>query len=605
MATDKDRKDTEEVIQQFKLAYDAVVPHWQRMQRLQASYENIIDLNNWPTMSEIPIPLMFMTVEQALPYVVDYLFPDQRFIELTPRSSAVDRQSVENAETALHYTLMRKMQLKKVGLKTLKDCYKLGVGYGMVEPKIITPPVAITNKAFFGGRRVASMRQMALGEPVLVESYRYLSPGQVVPMPDGDSPDNVSGYFILDVYSEDDFRDMYTQSKAAYKKLVYKGDVEKIIEEAKGRNFHSNLQCGDFMAILGGKDLTMTNSGQETGSVQVPVLKFYSKHRCVWIANGTTKIYEVKDKYQTLKGPLVKASAWPDGDRWFPMSITEASEKLSYGVNVFFNAMMDLTTKHLNPQRVVNDRAVLDSRKLSRDPFADIHSTGDAREAVAFLQMPPIPQQLFGMGDMLQNWHAQANAQPMALNGQGSPGLVRSGANAFESLLQNPIGREKLAAAVLEMGWLNDVVERTIILMQLMVPDSGERIVTSSFDSQTGDRMFIEKTITPDDLRQVYDFEINLRAKLRNSVAEFGNRAALFDRLVQYPQYVDIKGAFEYLAGDDYVKRRVLLPDDVIRQNQQAEQMMTMQERAAGVAKATEGGPPTSLGQQAAAGAAQ
>jgi hypothetical protein len=596
-----DTTDLEDILQQFKLAYDAVVPHWQRMQRLQASYENMIDLATWPTMSEIPVPLMFMTVEQALPYAMDYLFPDNKFVELTPRDSGVPRSAVENAESALHYTLLRKMQLKKTGFKTIKDCYKLGVGYGLVEPRIVTPPVAMTNRAMYQGRVMARKRQMALGEPVLMESYRYISPGQVVPMPDGADPESVSGYFILEVYNEHDFRKMYKQSKTVYGKSVYKGDPDKIVKEAEAKNFHSNLQMADFMAILGGIDLLKTNNGQKTGCVQVPVLKFYTKNRCVWIANGTTKMYEVKDKYQTLRGPLVKASAWPDGDRWFPMSITEASEKLSYGVNVFFNAMMDLTTKHLNPQRVINDRAVLDGRKLSRDPFADIHATTDAREAVSYLTPPPMPQQLFSMGDMLQNWHAQTNAQPLALNGQGSAGLVRGGINAFESLLQNPIGREKLASSLLELGWLNDVVERTIILMQIMAPDAGQKIVNTEYDPMTNDRVFVEKTITQEDLRQVYDFDINLRAKLRNSIAEFGNRAALFDRLMQYPQYVDVKGALEYLANDDSLRRKVLLPDEVIRQNQQTEQQLTIQERAMGIQKAA--GEQTSLGEQAAAGA--
>jgi len=599
MPIDKDTRDLEEIIQQFKVAYDAVLPHWQRMERLQASYENIIDLNTWPTMSEIPIPLMFITVEQALPYAMDYLFPDNKFIELTPRDVTVERERVETAEAALHYTLLRKMQIKKHGFKTIKDCFKLGVGYGVIEPKIITPPRSFANRAIMDGQVMARSRQMTLGEPIAVESYRYISPGQVVPMPDGDTPDSVSGYFILDVYNEYDFRQMYQQSRSAFGKNLYRGDVEKIIEEARFKNFHSNIQTADFMAVLGGRNILVTNQGLDTGCVQVPVLKMYTKNRCVWIANGTTKIYEVKDKYQTLKGPLVKASACPDGDRWFPMSITEASEKLSYGVNVFFNAMMDLMTRHLNPQRVVNDRSVLDARKLTRDPFADIHSTGPANEAVQYLNLPPIPQQLFSMGDMLQNWHAQANAQPLALNGQGSPGLVRGGINAFESLLQNPIGREKLASTILEMGWLNDVVERTIILMQIMAPEGGQRIVERDFDRATGDRIFVEKTITPDDLRQVYDFEVNLRAKMRNSNAEFGNRVALFDRLMNFPQYVDVKGALEYLANDDFLKRKVLLPDETIRQNQQAQQQMAMQAQAQQQAEGGAAGIGTSPGQQA------
>ena len=575
------KRTVNEIMELYRWAYMEAIPAFKRMERYMAAYDNIIEAAAWPTLSEIPIPTMFVMVEQALPFTLEYLYPDTKMFSLIP-NRPVEMDTVSAVERLLHHTLCKTMNIRATQEPTIRDVYKLGLGYGIVEPKVVYPQEEYIAQVWEGGQKMAERKFLGSGEPTLVENYRYISAGQVIPLPGKSEVDTADGHFIIEIFTETEVHRLYDQ----YPEKL-KASADEIINEARRERFDSRLDLASFLAKLGGRDMRMRPQQRQYMPL-IPVMKFYEPDGEYWIANGRTVIYEKHSPHSNMRSGLIKASAWPDGNRWFPVGISEAAERLHYGINVYFNAMMDLFTDHWHPQRIINRKLIPDD--APRDPYADIQSYGEPEKSVGYVQRPQINSAVFTIGELLQKFHAQATGQPDALNGAGSPGMVRSGANSFESLMQMPLGREKIAAAHLETGMLEQTIQKTIILAQALVDKSGKRFPVEQWDEQMKKRYFAHETVSQDDLNNVWTFELNLREKLRSAAADFANKAGKYDRAMKTPQYFDIRELANFLFDDDRTVQRVMLPAAVVQQRQEQEQKMQMMERAAAVRKSGEGG---------------
>jgi hypothetical protein len=335
----------------------------------------------------------------------------------------------------------------------------------------------------------------------------------------------------------------------------------------------------------------------------IPVLRCYSDRHQVWIANGTDKIWECKDKYQTLMSDLVKWSAWPDGLNWFPMSIAEASESLNMGVNIWYNGLVDLSMYLMNPSRIVNTRMMDNPNSIPRGPRADLKVNGDVRQAAAYMNLPEFPGQLFQMGDILQRFQGQTSANPSFLNGV-SPGFVRGGSNALEMLLQSSNGRQYLAACILKTGGLLPAIEKTLIKKQLLVSEEGERFIRPAYDAATGKKLYEASTVTQADMRRIFKVKLNLPFKGGNQMAAEQKKMAFFDRARQDAELFDKRALYSEVFGDDDMVRRTMLPEEVVaeRQNRMAEARMATAEAGAEEA-APAGEVPMSVPEQALSGA--
>jgi len=494
------------------------------------------------------------------------------------------------------------MDVENNALMSIKDCYKFAVGYGLVDTMYITPPTRTTNQLVQGERVIESTSQLTLGNPVQVLTYRYIPTVCVVPMPDGANVDGInkaSGHFVLDLKTESEFCQLY-DAKGADGNPIMKGDMEQIIIDAKSLNFHTKMMPIEIIHELAGLDLFATNNGQKEMPVIIPILRAYFDNHHVWIANGSDIIYEQKNKYQTLMSDLIKWSAWPDGLRWFPMGITEASKNLSWGINIWYNGLVDLAMYHLNPTRMINSKLVDDPRNIERGPRSDIVVNGNVKDAVGYMDLPQFPQDLFGMGDILRTFHGNTNAQVNSVR-EGQVGLVRGGSNALETLLASSTGRQAMAATIMKTGALKPLVEKTLIKKQLLIDKNGDKFVEQAFDQSTGDPYFVEKTVTQEDMRQVFRVEIDLPAARLNSSADFAERAGYFDRAKQDPELFDKRALYEELSGDESLVRRTMLPEEIVKVNQTRIAEANLRAREAGGGQA---GTETSQGAQALAGAA-
>ena len=568
----------------YRIAYEFCAPHWVRAQRLLNTYENIIDKRNWPTFSEIPIPLFFMTVEQALPFQMDYLFPDEPFIELTPKSPDIDYERVRNVEGLLEDIIKHNMRLKYKGLPTIKDALKMGGGYGYVEAVSTTPVSQVLKQATIDGIPVVTSYDMEAGNRQMTVDYRYLSMGQVLPIGDGHDIDSTSVVFMVDFINENALREMYERdAELPEDQRVMRGNVDEIVRKARTGKLDANLMPSyAIIARLAGKQMVQAdrqNKSLKNVPAIIPVVKAFYDREHYWLANGEDLIFQYESDYQ-LKKPIVYAKPWPDSDKFFTTGIPGITEDLNMGVNVFYNAVMDIMQGYLHPTRIINTELLQNPNNIpEHEPYGVIRVYGDPGKVVSYPEPPPLPGGMMGLGDIMQDFFFQATGQPRAMQGNASAGVVRGGLGAFESLLQTPLGREKLVGAILEMGWLDEVVGRVISLSQSLIGDSGASFMQRNMD-EGKNVTYNEIEVTQRDLRQSYDFKINLRAKMRNSLSELGMRQALYDRLRQDPT-VSKDSLREYLIGDRALARRLKATPAEVEQN--LEQMRMQMEAESNV----------------------
>jgi len=589
----------EELMRTFEDAYTDSIDDFVRMQEFQDMYDNQPSATDWPTMSKMPIPLAFSMVEKALPAALDYLFPKEKFIRLNPLEKGADIESLRKAEQALEHTVLNRVKLKSHCLPTIKDCFKLGLGYGLVDQVVVTPPASVINQVFSGEREIASERTMTVGKPIVSPVFRYVSPGQVVVVKDGsdfNGINRVSAAFFVDFYNESDFRALFTDENRDGPAGVLSGTPEKYIEDARNLLFDSRIATSGIIATLGGQDVKLSSNKSESFPITIPVVKCYEHNRHTWIANGVDVIYEAEDKFNTLRCPLVKCSAWPDANRWYPMSSVEAAQSLSIGVNVWMNSMFDMMTHYVKPIRMY-DTNMTNGRSPEAGPNGSIPVDGPIKDAVGYMQPPPAPSQIFNFGDLLQQMHGSSTGQESFMQSPQA-GLLRSGPGAFESLLQSQNSREHLANAILETDFLRSAVEQILVLMQSSITEDGDVMLQREWNAEERMEDIKEIRVTPDDLVHAYDVELDLDQKHRNSAIDFQTRLQIFNALKGSP-YVDQYELHEEFIGDSRKSSRLVLSKAKVAEIQEKDLASREAQGNLGVAEGE-----STQGEQAAQGAA-
>ena len=235
-------KDVQKYMDIFSFCYKKSESDFTRLKSLQQSYDNTVLDTAWPTTSKIPIAAFYDAVEKALPVALEYLSLGKP--TLMPLDAGVTMEQVRKSETALNNLVTYRMKLYRNSVATLKDTFKCGVGFGIIEPFFVTPPSSFKiTEIEEGGELGRSTRVMELGAPKKSLRFRYLNPGQVVVMPDGNDFNGnnpVSISFLLDIYSESQVNDMYKHDVGDGEKPNLLGNAATIIEETRSQGFTSD-----------------------------------------------------------------------------------------------------------------------------------------------------------------------------------------------------------------------------------------------------------------------------------------------------------------------------------------------------------------------------
>jgi hypothetical protein len=527
---DSTQKDFAEFLQGILSdSYEHAWNHFQRKDLIQRMFDGDIDPNEFGTMSEMYIPILRSAVKKMLPDIVQYVFPSSNFTSLVPLQE-MPYQKVRDFEKALDHVMQHKMQVRKHSIPILQDGLKFGAGYGIVENAMVSTEESGVFSVMEKGRFVSKERGMRLSStPTLMPRLRYLNYECVIPYPDGSNPDNTSCTMVVDYYREDEFRDLYRAQEQSNER-VYMGDPEKIIEETEKLEIGggSYPHFWNLMVLAGETTLSMQskyrkihematkrNTKNRKAPLLIPVVKYFFKREHVWVANGRTIIFHDKDSYETLRCPVVKASPDLDSDNWFALSDVAASRDMAYGVNAYNNAMMDLLGQYLRPM-IVYDQSRYGGTETPRyEPWGVIPMNGKINDAFSISNPAPIAPGMLDIGQIMKQNYDDINNNP--LNGQATPGLVRGGSHAFESLLQTTDGPKELTGMIYDMGFVEPLIKQVMIHMQTMPQDTFEYI-------ELKDRMYVNNRISLNDVR-AHGGDADVRSGVRQQPAHPPDRS--------------------------------------------------------------------------------
>lgn len=595
----------------LEFSYRRYKPTIDRLQSLTNAYENVLNAALFPTISKMAVPDHFAMVQESLPIALDYVWPDsQRTYTLNPLDMDVDMERLDRAEYALNYIVRQRMRAKWTTLPSIINALKTGIGYSAIVPMVKTPPATINMLWTKGGQVQGSQQSVGIGRPVKTLAIKNVGVGQIIPSDDGsdfNGDDRVSHVWWVDLYHEGEFRRMFKKLKSDVEDADVSGDVEFLIKQANDFGFTTKIPLASIIAELGGIEIDRKTANPFDGEyVQVPVIKCYGDQEIVWIANGTTVIYHEKDPIQVLHRPLVKWSVTVDNSKWHPMNPAEAGATIANGKNLYYNLMMDLAIRATRPYMVYDKSRTTGGKPPIVGVDGMIGVDGSAGgEVINFPAQPQINQGHAMVSNMLDGLYARAVGQSDALQNP-TPGMVRGGLHALESIIASTQGRQKVGAMIMEMGAVEPIGQLTMIYMQKIIENGGMAISEREFDNDTGEGRVKRTNVTPDDIRVAYEVSLDTRGKVRTTT-DFNERAAVFN-LIKDDPYFDpyttrefLVGSYPNLRNGQYSRKKSREIQERLAQ-QQAQEAQAAQ---AGSIQNAPGGTPQAIEAGAALGGAQ
>lgn len=554
-----------EVLDIFQVSYEYAREYMSDFNKQAQLYDQVIDPETWETSSEVTLGQAFAMCQNMIAPIMYYtLWSPEVPFEMIPRDPEVSYATSRKVRENIVYTQRERMNLEWEGQYTLLDILKFGIGYTMVESKPVQGP-GFGNRFAAAGTTTESLPSLEVGEITDITTCRHIGVGRVWPTPDGSEPDNTSVTTVLDFIDEFSLRQMYARPDNPYR-----GDVEKIIEYARTNKLNgwtaSAREIADYLARQKQSVINRMNKrGNKNMPALIPIVKQYRENQHIYVACDKFLMYDVKDKYQTLQCPLVKGTFAPEGGQWFTKGLIGRGFDSISAVETYVNAMIDLLSISLHPHKIINIDAMAE-QDIQEDivPYGTTRGHGPPGNIIDFVKYPQMPAQAFTIPDQIRGFINELVGAGPSAQQAATPGIVRGGTGALESLLQTSSGREKATAKHIENGWYKPITLLTLIYQQILINDKDEYTFMTTLKPgdareglKEGDKYFAAASVTTDDIRQDWRVEFNFREKLRNFIAESSHRIQVYDRMIQNRK-VNEEEALRYLIGDEYVANRLM-----------------------------------------------
>jgi len=168
----------------LEYAYGKAKPFLEIATQLKLEHDNELDPDAMPTRSKMSIPYKFAQTEEALGKSHEYLWPPMNIVEAIPDTEEIPMERVRNVERGLYHMARDRMNCPVESLPIERDCYKIGFGYGIIEPCKYDRLEAV-NKAVVSesGETTASSIEMGISAPISSLRMRYISGGQIISYP--------------------------------------------------------------------------------------------------------------------------------------------------------------------------------------------------------------------------------------------------------------------------------------------------------------------------------------------------------------------------------------------------------------------------------------
>jgi hypothetical protein len=569
----------------YEFAIKANQQYFDIMIDLALEHDNNIDEDELPTRSKASTAYKFAQVEEQLSFAFPYLWPEFNPVRVMPRTEENAMEAARKVERGVYSMAKYDMAGPETTLPTIRDCAKVGIGYSIIEPYSYAPldvyDMSIQDEA---GNVTEKTREIDIGETIDSLRNRYISPGQINPYPDGhcpNGPGRASTVFFWDFMTEFEFRNLVSKDKLEgldfdVAKLDDKA-IEDIVNKAKNPNFTFVGKTFDNIKQLGGIDYMGLASAERSAQATIPILKVYAEAEHVWLANGTTIIYRQANRAQTHRCPILRMSAVRDGMNWFPFSTAEAMRGENYQKNVWKNLVTDLMVWAARRPLVYNDDA-FDGKAPQYGPDSSIKTTGtdDVRKAAMFLAAPGIGSDTLAVGDMLDRVSTQISGQKDLTQKNFS----RGGQHAFNDLINSAEGRQRIAGAVMQTGFMKDFYAQVMIYMQIEM--RGYRKIGREIDEDTGEEKTTSIVVTREDLAHAYELSVSYDAQKYATEFSITERLQLVDSKVMNDGTWDPYEKKRFLLGSDELLHRMSLnkkkTQEISEQNRQDERAAMLQQ---------------------------
>jgi len=270
-------------------------------------------------------------------------------------------------------------------------------------------------------------------------------------------------------------------------------------------------------------------------------------------------------------------SAVRDGMNWFPFSTAEAMRGENYQKNVWKNLVTDLMVWAARRPLVYNDDA-FDGKAPQYGPDSSIKTTGtdDVRKAAMFLAAPGIGSDTLAVGDMLDRVSTQISGQKDLTQKNFS----RGGQHAFNDLINSAEGRQRIAGAIMQTGFMKDFYAQVMIYMQIEM--RGYRKIGREIDEDTGEEKTTSIVVTREDLAHAYELSVSYDAQKYATEFSITERLQLVDSKVMNDGTWDPYEKKRFLLGSDELLHRMSLnkkkTQEISEQNRQDERAAMLQQ---------------------------
>ena len=551
-----------------------------RLVSLQRTYDNAPDSLVWPTRSRLPMPWAWIAVEAALGPALDYLFPPSPWFRLIGEKGQ-DADQVDNATWALYLMMRNRMRIKHASVRSLKDCFKVGLGYGIIEPITVTPPARLEVAA--GGNRTPMMGR---GREMRSLQLRYLHPGQVLPYPAGvdfNGTDPTPYAWLLDMVPEHTFLKMFEDRHEGVD-IQFKGDGKAMVEEARTRGFNDRTTFASIFDKLAGHATGAQGDPSRNNKVpcMVPVLRGFAREegRHTWFFPGKEWriLWDKYDTYDTYRNPCIKYDAWMDGKRWFPVSMAEAQEKVIWEKNILVNAVNDLISQGLKRPLVWNQTLMDGAPTLG--PNNTMAVRGEPDKMAKYLDGPRVDPATWQLVETVDGLHTDITGQ----RDLAQRNFTRGGTQAFQELVASTEARTRLRNMLLETGGFESSVWQTLVYMQTLGGGMDLDFERREYDYESGKDKSIWMGVTEDDMKHGYGLSLDIESKYRDggSVTE---RIQLYETLARHSEWWDMWRAGDVLLPDIDQLQRLRLPRETIRAKQEANESAQLEATRLGIAR--------------------
>lgn len=527
---------------------------------LKLEHDNTLDPSLMPTRSKMSLPYKYAQVQEKLASCHEILWPRMNTVEAIPDDEDISLDTARKVERALYYQVKDVMKCPEESLPIERDCIKVGVGYGIIEPytyqKLERTIFHLTGKE---KKLISKSVEMGLGEIRRGLRLRYLSPGQVVPYPDGwavNGHGKASIVFFLDFMSEFEFRNFVSARREESETMDFdvavltQEKIDEIVNKAKRGNLN-NIPSGwiDHIKKLGGPDYKKLCNSEKTANATIPILRVYRENEHIWLANGENIIYRQAARIQTLRRPILRMSSVRDGMHWYPYNDAEAMRDANYNRNVWLNMVFDISSW------AANRPLVWSNQHFDKAPDFDASrviesSSSDVRYGAEFLSPPGIGADTIQLGNIL----AENASEISGTKDFMQKNYTRGGAHAFNDMLNSTRGRERIAAAVMESGFINDLFEQ--VLMYMQIAGIGVDGNVRSYNEETGKEEMSFLSVDSDDFKNSFTLRVAFDKKYTADSYQVSDRIAIHRVLSESGMY-DPYELGRFLVADDALLHRL------------------------------------------------